>query len=67
MSDTKLLFLNQVRSLFNIDGFLLPELTKEQQQEFVRDPVRYFIGTDDPQSDAIWREVSKRQGARHDG
>lgn len=54
-------FLNHVRSLFNIDGYLLPELDGEQQQKFVRDPVRYFIGGDEPQSDAIWREVLKRQ------
>lgn len=63
MSDNqvKTSFLNYVRSLFNIDGDLLPELTHEQQIEFVRDPVRYFIGTDKVQSDAIWREISKRQ------
>jgi hypothetical protein len=57
----KAIFLNCVRSLFNIDGFLLPELTSEQQGQFIRDPVRYFIGTDKAQQDAIWREVSKRQ------
>ncbi len=66
MSDTsepcsKAAFLNMIRSLFNIDGYLLPELTGEQQMQFVRDPVRYFIGTDNTQQDAIWREVSKRQ------
>lgn len=54
-------FINRVRSLFNIDGFLLPELTAAQQSDFIRDPVRYFIGTDKAQSDAIWREVEKRQ------
>lgn len=54
-------FLNRVRSLFNIDGFMLPELTCDQQDEFLRDPVRYFIRTDKTQSDAIWREVEKRQ------
>ncbi len=54
-------FLNRVRSLFNIDGYQLPELTSDQQREFVRDPVRYFIRTDKAQSDAIWREVEKRQ------
>lgn len=54
-------FTNMLRSLFNIDGYLLPELTSEQQREFIRDPVRYFIRTDKPQQDAIWREVAKRQ------
>jgi hypothetical protein len=55
------LFTNCVRSLFNIDGYQLPELTSEQQGQFVRDPVRYFIGTDKQQQDAIFREVAKRQ------
>lgn len=55
------LFTNMVRSLFNIDGYLLPELTAEHQREFVRDPVRYFMGTDRAQQDAIFREVMKRQ------
>ena len=57
----KLSFLNHVRGLFNIDGFLLPELTQEQQRQFVSDPVRYFIRTDRTQSDAIWRELAARQ------
>lgn len=54
-------FTNMVRSLFNIDGYLLPELTTEHQREFVREPVRYFMGTDKSQQDAIFREVLKRQ------
>jgi hypothetical protein len=57
----QLTFANCVRSLFNIDGYLLPELTYEEQVQFLRDPVRYFIGTYKVQQDAIWREVSKRQ------
>jgi hypothetical protein len=60
MIDQRLL-LNCIRSLFNIDGHLLPELTSEQQFEFLRNPVRYFIGADKVQQDAIWREVAKRQ------
>lgn len=58
---TKAEFLNRVRSLFNIDPHLLPELTTEQQAEFIREPVRYFIQADKAQSDAIWREVERRQ------
>ena len=54
-------FINRIRSLFNIDGFTLPELTREQQLEFLRDPVRYFLNTDEAQSDAIMREVENRQ------
>lgn len=55
------LFTNMLRSLFNIDGYLLPELTSDQQRDFLRDPVRYFIRTDKAQQDAIFREVAKRQ------
>lgn len=54
-------FANMLRSLFNIDGYQLPELTSEQQLAFVRDPVRYFIRAGKAQQDAIWREVAKRQ------
>jgi len=57
-------FLNMIRSLFNIDGYLLPELTIAEQEEFLRSPVRYFIKTDSKQSDAIYREVLKRQPKR---
>ena len=54
-------FINRIRSLFNIDGYTLPELTREQQSEFLRDPVRYFLNADEAQSDAIMREVENRQ------
>lgn len=54
-------FLNRLRSLFNIDGDLLPELSAEQQRAFVVDPVRYLMRADDEQDDAIMREVEKRQ------
>ena len=54
-------FLNRVRSLFNIDGHLLPELTPAQQAEFVADPVRYFMRCERVQADAIWREIERRQ------
>jgi hypothetical protein len=57
-------FLNRVRSLFNIDQWLLPELTDEQWDRFRNDPPRYFIAADDPQSEAIWREVERRQTPR---
>lgn len=55
-------FLNRVRSLYNINGWLLDDaLTKEQQLEFVRNPAKYFINTDFVQQQAIFREVEKRQ------
>ena len=54
-------FINRVRSLFNIDGYTLPELSREQQSKFLRDPVRYLLNADEAQSDAIMREVENRQ------
>jgi hypothetical protein len=54
-------FINRIRSLFNIDGYLLPELSKDQQLQFLRDPVRFFLNADEAQSDAIMREVESRQ------
>lgn len=57
----KAAFHNRLRSLFNIDGFLLPELSREEQRAFVNDPVRFFIKAPDAKADAIWREVERRQ------
>ncbi len=55
-------FLNRIRSLFNIDGYLLPELDKRYWPEFRDDPPRYFINRADlTQQRAIWREVERRQ------
>lgn len=54
-------FINRVRSLYNIDGYLLPELSEEEQAQFIRNPSRYLMHADKGQSDAIWREVEKRQ------
>jgi hypothetical protein len=55
-------FLNRVRSLFNIDHYLLPELSEKDWPLFRDDPPRYFINRADlQQCRAIWREVEKRQ------
>ena len=55
-------FLNRVRSLFNIDHHLLPELSEKDWLEFRDDPPRYFINDADlKQARAIWREVERRQ------
>jgi len=54
-------FLNRIRSLYNIDRHLLPELTNAQWVEFRDNPPRYLIHTDKRQVDAIMREVEKRQ------
>lgn len=56
-------FTNMVRILYNIDSFLLPELTSEQQSEFIANPHRYFVNADKAQQDAIYREIGKRQKA----
>jgi hypothetical protein len=55
-------WLNRMRSLWNIDGHLLADaLTPEEQQEFTRDPPRYFMHANGVQAEAIWREIEKRQ------
>jgi len=54
-------FINRIRSLYNIDGIELPELTLAQQSDFLRDPVGFFLRTGEAQSDAIMREVERRQ------
>ena len=55
------MFLNRLRSLFNIDGHQLPELALEERRAFTGDPVGYLISASDAHADAIWREVEKRQ------
>jgi hypothetical protein len=54
-------FINRIRSLYNIDHSMLPELTDFQWIEFRDDPPRYLARTDKKQSDAILREVERRQ------
>lgn len=54
-------FINRVRSLFNIDGYQLPELSEDAQRLFLHDPVRYLISASSTAQAAIWREVEKRQ------
>lgn len=54
-------FIDRIRSLYNIDHYLLPELTDEQWIEFRDDPPRYLIRADQAQADAILREVEARQ------
>jgi hypothetical protein len=56
-------FINRIRSLHNIEGDLLPELTREQQSKFLADPVRFFLDASEAQSDAIMREIEVRQNA----
>jgi hypothetical protein len=54
-------FINRLRSLHNIDGVLLPELTEGEQVRFENDPVNFLMKANDTQADAIMREVEKRQ------
>ena len=54
-------FLNRLRSLWNIDGWQLPELNSERWAKFQADPAQFFIRCDDAQAAAIWREIEKRQ------
>jgi len=54
-------FMNRIRSLYNIDGWQLPELNDGDWPKFRDDPARYLVLCSDRQADAIWREVEKRQ------
>ena len=55
-------FINRVRSLYNIDHHLLPELSDQDWKEFRDNPPRYYINSADCiQADAIWREIERRQ------
>lgn len=55
-------FVNRVRSLYNIDWPLLPELREEDWRDFRHDPPRYLITyADKIQLNAILREVENRQ------
>jgi hypothetical protein len=60
-------FINRIRSLYNIDGHLLSELSSQQQLAFLRAPVTYFLETDETQSDAIMREIERRQNSALSG
>lgn len=54
-------FINRLRSMTCIDGWQLPELSERDQMAFMADPFRFLMRADEAQSDAIWREVEKRQ------
>jgi hypothetical protein len=59
---TTLEFKNRIASLYNIDRHRLPELSDRDWQQFRDDPPRYLINLADmPQSEAIMREVERRQ------
>ena len=55
-------FINRLRSMTCIDGWQLPELPKHEQLRFMADPFGFLMRADAAQSDAIWREIEKRQG-----
>lgn len=54
-------FVNRLRTLTCIDRWQLPELSGREQAAFMADPFRFLMRADEAQSDAIWREVEKRQ------
>lgn len=54
-------FTNRIRSLYNIECHLLPELDRVQQSRFLSDPVQFFLKATEAQSDAIMREIEARQ------
>lgn len=54
-------FINCIRSLYNIDWELLPELSDQDWPKFRDNPPRYLTHTDKTQALAILREMEKRQ------
>jgi hypothetical protein len=60
-AQVKRMFLNRLRSLFNIDSAQLPELSASEWPRFRDDPVKFLMRAGDAQTDAIWREVERRQ------
>jgi hypothetical protein len=57
---------NYICSLYNIDGWMLPELTRDEQLIFVRSPAEYFLQCSDEHRAAIWREIQFRKAkSRH--
>lgn len=68
-------FRNHVASLYNIDGDILDSallaageqpMSEDQWTRFRTDPPRYFINTDKPTAEAIWRCVRERQPKQPD-
>jgi mRNA interferase MazF len=54
-------FINRIRSLLDISGALLPELTAAEQVQFERDRVGYLEQCSDDHALAICREIEKLQ------
>jgi len=53
-------FSNRLKSLFNIDGYMLPELSDTQIERFFENPVKFFITCDDKTQALIWQLIHKR-------
>lgn len=60
-AQVKRMFLNRLRSLFNIDRHMLPELSEDEWRQYRGSPVNYLMRASDAQTDAIWREIERRQ------
>ena len=56
-------FTNMLRSMFNIDGYQLPEMSKPEQATFITDPAHFFMAASDEHQDLIFKQIAKRQKA----
>jgi hypothetical protein len=56
-------FHNALRSLVNIDGWMLEQLgvSKETAERFVKAPEHVFVTADDETKAAIWKVLERRQ------
>jgi len=54
-------FQNMIRSFHCIEGFEIPCLSPEQQSQFVRDPVNFFLKCEDQTAEFIFSIIKSRQ------
>ena len=57
-------FHNALRILLNIDRWDVEWMTKAQWAEFIDNPHRFFIRTDDPTADRLWAMIEERNRPR---
>ena len=56
---TKREFRNLLCIILSVDSWELTYLDTAQQKAFVRDPVNYFLRSDDERSDIIWEAMMR--------
>lgn len=57
---TKREFRNLLCIILSTDSWELDQLDSAQQMAFVRDPINYFLRSDDERTDVIWSAMMRR-------